>query len=90
MAFDFPSTPPEGTVFSPVGGPTWTFVDGVWHQTGPTDDPNTASPDDFGGRDAEHVQAAIDYLGDIGGGILNSTKGHTSLRIRVRTSLIQT
>ena len=34
MAFDFPASPSEGTVFSPAGGPVYTFTDGVWRILG--------------------------------------------------------
>ena len=30
MAFDFPSSPTEGAVYTPAGGPTYTYTSGIW------------------------------------------------------------
>jgi hypothetical protein len=34
LAFNFPNSPVDGTVYTPVGGPTYTYSGGVWNLTG--------------------------------------------------------
>jgi hypothetical protein len=34
MAFDFPNSPSEGTLFAPTGGPVYVYTGGVWRMQG--------------------------------------------------------
>jgi hypothetical protein len=36
MAFDFPSSPAEGAIYAPPGGPQYQFTSGVWKQVAAT------------------------------------------------------